>query len=546
MPRSRMRWSALLFFALQPTPALVGQAGPPAAPTSRSAVSGDRALRGLDDFVARVMKEWQVPGLALGVIQDGKPVLLKGYGYRDVEKRLPVTPRTLMAIGSNTKSFTVVLMGMLADSGKLEWDKPVRTYLPDFQLYDDFATREMTPRDLVTHRSGLPRHDGLWYGRSFTREELYRRLKYLEPSASFRSRWQYQNLMFLTAGYLVERRTGRSWDDLIRERVFAPLEMTRSNTSVRDLPAADDAALGYVWRDCPAEKAAGMVGTAGAAGAAAPSSTECGLVQVPYRNIDAVGPAGSINSDVEEMLHYIQFHIDSGRYNGRAILSKENASLMETPQMLVGDQEIWPDELGVATYGLGLSVTSYRGRKLVQHGGGIDGFISQMSWLPRERIGIMVVTNMSGTNPVPNIVTRNVIDRLLGLAPIDWVARTEKQLQDAKAKRIKQRTDHAAERQPNTSPSHPLSAYGGTYEHPAYGRLSVQADGAALSLSFDGFNVPLKHFHYDVFEIDDPMDALPLSGRVTFLMDSKGNIDRMAVPFEPSVKDIEFTRVKNP
>src|SRR5205809_123428 len=244
MPRSRMRWSALLFFALQPTPALVGQAGPPAAPTSRSAVSGDRALRGLDDFVARVMKEWQVPGLALGVIQDGKPVLLKGYGYRDVEKRLPETPRTLMAIGSNTKSFTVVLMGMLADSGKLEWDKPVRTYLPDFQLYDDFATREMTPRDLVTHRSGLPRHDGLWYGRSFNREELYRRLKYLEPSASFRSRWQYQNLMFLTAGYLVERRTGRSWDDLIRERVFAPLEMTRSNTSVRDLPAADDAGAG--------------------------------------------------------------------------------------------------------------------------------------------------------------------------------------------------------------------------------------------------------------------------------------------------------------
>jgi len=541
-----MRWYALLFFALEPTPALIGQAGPPAAPTSRSAVSGDRALRGLDDFVATVMKEWQVPGLALGVIQDGKPVLLKGYGYRDVEKRLPVTPRSLMAIGSNTKSFTVVLMGMLADSGKLEWDKPVRTYLPDFQLYDDFATREMTPRDLVTHRSGLPRHDGLWYGRSFTREELYRRLKYLEPSASFRSRWQYQNLMFLTAGYLVERRTGRSWDDLIRERVFAPLEMTRSNTSVRDLPAADDAALGYVWRDCPAEKAAGMVGTAGAAGAGAPSSTECGLVQVPYRNIDAVAPAGSINSDVEEMLHYIQFHIDSGRYNGRAILSKEKASMMETPQMLVGDQEIWPDELGVATYGLGLSVTSYRGRKLVQHGGGIDGFISQMSWLPRERIGIMVLTNMSGTNPVPNIVTRNVIDRLLGLAPIDWVARTEKQLKDAKAKRLKQRADRAAERQPNTSPSHPLSAYGGTYEHPAYGRLSVQADGAALSVSFDGFNVPLKHFHYDVFEIDDPMDALPLSGRVTFLMDSKGNIDRMAVPFEPSVKDIEFTRVKNP
>jgi hypothetical protein len=219
---------------------------------------------------------------------------------------------------------------------------------------------------------------------------------------------------------------------------------------------------------------------------------------------------------------------------------------METPQMLVGDQEIWPDELGVATYALGLSVTSYRGWKLVQHGGGIDGFISQMSWLPKERIGIVVLTNMSGTNPVPNIVTRNVIDRLLGLAPIDWVARTKKQIQDAKAKRIKQRADRAAERQPNTTPSHPLSAYAGTYEHPGYGRLAVQVDGAVPSVSFDGFTVPLKHFHYDVFEIDDPMDVLPLSGRITFLMNSKGDIDRMAVPFEPSVKDIEFARVTSP
>src|SRR5205814_9613967 len=167
------------------------------------------------------------------------------------------------------------------------------TYLPDFQLYDDFATREMTPRDLVTHRSGLPRHDGLWYGRSFTREELYRRLKYLEPSASFRSRWQYQNLMFLTAGYLVERRTGRSWDDLIRERIFAPLEMTRSNTSVRDLPSSDDAALAYVWRTCPAEHAA-AIGVAPAPGGSAGASADaCGLVKVPYRNIDAVAPAGS-------------------------------------------------------------------------------------------------------------------------------------------------------------------------------------------------------------------------------------------------------------
>jgi len=506
----------------------------PSAWAQRPSSTAD--LRGLDRFVEEVMKEWHVPGLALGVIRDGNPVLLKGYGFRDVEKRLPVTPQTLMAIGSNSKSFTAVLMGMLVDSGKLAWDQPVRSYLPDFQLQDPFATQEMTPRDLVTHRSGLPRHDALWYGRSFGREELYRRLKFLEPSASFRSRWQYQNLMFVTAGYLVERITGRSWEDLIRERIFAPLEMRRSNTSVRDLkPDSQDAAVAYVWRDCPGTRTTG-----GSAQGTAP----CGLVRVPYRNIDAVGPAGSINSSVEEMLHYIQFHIDSGAYRGRQLLSKENAREMQTPQMLVGTQEIWPDELGVAAYGLGLSITNYRGRKLVQHGGGIDGFISQMSWMPKERIGVMVLTNQSGNNPVPNIVTRRVFDLLLGLEPIDWVSRVKEQERQARERMEQQRKEREAARKPDTRPSHELRSYTGDYEHPGYGRVSVRIEGGNLVLMLDDFAAPLKHYHYDVFEIDDPLNLVPLSGLVTFSLDKKGEIDRVAVPLEPSVPDIVFKRVK--
>ena len=541
MLRFPMRWLPVLLATLVARAVAAQAVAPPRASA--------RALAGLDPFVASVMKEWHVPGLAIGIIQDGRPVLLKGYGVRDVEHQLPVTPRTLMAIGSNSKSFTVALMGMLVDSGKLDWDKPVRDYLPDFQLEDELASREMTPRDLVTHRSGLPRHDLFWYGGSLSRAEMYRRLKYLEPNASFRSRWQYQNLMFMTAGYLVEQRTGRSWDDLIRERLFTPLGMTRSNTSVRDLPASDDAALAYVWRACRSEHAAAN-GSApapgGADGGGGPGSAACGLVKVPYRNIDAVAPAGSINSDVEEMLHYVQFHIDSGRYDGRPILSKQNDVQMQTPQMLVGSQDIWPDELGTATYGLGLAVTSYRGRKLVQHGGGIDGFISQMSWLPKERIGVVVLTNMSGNNPVPNIVTRNVLDRLLGLAPIDWAARSRKLQQDAEAQQKKERDELAAQRKPNTTPSHELSAYAGTYEHPAYGRLTVRTVGTTLELSFADYTARLKHYHYDMFEVDDPEEIVPLSGVLTFLMDRKGDIDRVAVPFERSVKDIEFTRVKTP
>ena len=539
-PSMRLRILATLLVAPLLARLLVAQAVPP-APRATA-----RALGGLDEFVKSMMQEWHVPGLAIGVIQDGRPVLLKGYGFRDVEHQLPVTPRTLMAIGSNSKSFTVVLMGMLVDSGKLEWDKPVHDYLPDFQLHDEFASREMTPRDLVTHRSGLPRHDLFWYGGSLGRQEMYRRLKYLEPSASFRSRWQYQNLMFMTAGYLVEQRTGRSWDDLIRERIFAPLGMTRSNTSVRNLPASDDAALAYVWRPCPAEHTAANGSAPSAGGAVGSSAAACGLVKVPYRSLDAIAPAGAINSSVDEMLHYVQFHIDSGRYEGRVLLSKTNDVQMQTPQMLVGSQDIWPDELGFATYGLGLAVLPYRGHKLVIHGGGIDGFISQMSWLPQERIGVVVLTNMSGNNPVPNIVTENVLDRLLSLPPIDWAARARKQQQDADSLQKKQRAERAAARKPNTTPSHELAAYAGTYEHPGYGRLTVRTAGNTLEMSFADFTARLKHYHYDIFEVDDPDELGPLSGLVTFLMDQKGDIDRVAVPLEPSVKDIEFTRVKNP
>ena len=254
------------------------------------------------------MAAWHVPGLAIGAVRDGQVVIAKGYGLRDVETQLPVTERTLMGIGSNSKSFTVVLMGMMVDEKTIAWDVPVRTYLADFELKDEFATREMTPRDLVTHRSGLPRHDNLWYGRPFSRAELYRRLRYLEPTFSFRSRYQYQNLMFMTAGYLVERVSGRGWDELIRERIFNPLGMIRSNTTIRESPNSGDFAFPDTWR-------------------------ADSLIRLPFRTIDAIGPAGSINSSVDEMLKYVQFRLDGGLAGGRRLLSEDNERQMQMPQI---------------------------------------------------------------------------------------------------------------------------------------------------------------------------------------------------------------------
>jgi len=473
----------------------------------------------IDRYVTAVMTEWKVTGLSVGIIRDGQVVLAKGYGYRDVEQKLPVTPRTLMAIGSNTKSFTTVLMAMLADSGKLDWEKPVRDYLPDFQLWDAYATREMTPRDLVSHVSGLPRHDLLWYGRNFTRPELYQRLRYLEPSTSFRGRLQYNNLMFMTAGILTERLTGKSWDDQVRDRIFAPLGMTRAMTSSKDLARADDFAWPY-----------GLVDGA--------------VARLPVRIIDNAAPAGSIVASVEDMLKYVQFRIDSGKAGGRQVMSAKSEARLTTPLVAAPGFEGEDAELEPTTYAMGLAITNYRGYRLVMHGGGIDGFISQMAWLPRERIGIVVLTNFSGAGdtPVPNFLTYHLYDVVLGLDPVDWVARARKASLRGKTSEDSAIAARAAERKPGTQPSHPLASYAGNYEHPGYGTISIVQTGDRLEMVLDSHHAPLRHFHYDVFEMGDPRSLVPLNGRVTFLTNGKGEVDRIAVPLEGTLPDLIFVR----
>ncbi len=473
-------------------------------------------LNDLDAFISEVMKEWKVPGLAIAVIKDGQLVLSKGYGFRDVDQKLPVTPRTLFAIGSITKSFTVTALGILADEGKLDWDEPVLTYLPDFRLKDEVANLHMTPRDLVTHRSGLPRHDALWYGGEFSRRQLFDRLRYLEPSRDFRAVFQYQNLMFMTAGYLAGQLAGVTWESFVRSRILDPLGMSRSNFSVVESQKSDDFAYPY-------------------------SRVEDEVRQIDFRNIDEVGPAGSINSSVEEMIRYVQLHIDKGEYNGARILSEANADQMQTPQMVIPGA-IQFDELGHSSYGMGLIVTTYRGRKLVHHGGGIDGFISLLSFMPREKTGMIVLTNLSGNNPVPTIVTRGVFDRVLGLEPVDWVGRVKEQ--QAKAEAAEEAGEKEDTKVEGTVPSHALSDYVGRYEHPGYGVLTVKrADEDRLHATYQDASGLLEHYHYDVFQVaEDPLNPFS-GGKLMFLYNMRGDVDRVAVPLEPAVDAIVFTRV---
>jgi CubicO group peptidase (beta-lactamase class C family) len=494
---------------------------------ARGQLSGPNWHQGLDEFTKATMKEWQVPGLAIAVVQDGKVVLTRGYGYRDVDKELPVTSKTLFAIGSISKSFTVCGLGMLADEKKLDWDRPVRDYLPDFRLHDKVPGNRVTPRDLVTHRTGLPRHDSLWYVTKLTRRELYDRLRYLEPSKDLRAGYQYNNLAYMTAGVLLEKTAGSSWEDFTRKRLFVPLGMKRSNFSVGDSQKSDDFALPY-------------------------QETEGKVRRIPFRDIAPVAPAGAINSCAEDMGRYLLFHMAKGKQGKTQLLSREMADEMQAPQMVIplAIQKLDPFATpGDSTYGLGFMLSRHRKEKSVQHGGAIDGFIAFFAFLPERDIGVVVLSNLwrRNGNPVPAIIAHEIFDRLLDRTGIVWRERGRQQCKIIENQREARKKQSAKDRKAGTSPTHPLADLAGTYEHPAHGLVRVEVSGKDLKLVFTGASVIARHYQYNTFEIVDTLDlpAVMLEDhKLTFRPGKRGLIDRFGMEVESGVTELTFRRIE--
>lgn len=479
-----------------------------------------KELAGFDAYVEAAMKDWKVPGVAVAIVKDGKVILSKGYGVRNRDQNLPVTPQTLFAVGSITKSFTVATLAALASQGKFEWDTPVREYWPEFRLYDDPLTAHVTVRDLVTHRTGLPRHDAAWYNSPASREELVSRLRFFEPSKDLRAEAQYNNLMFLAAGYLAGRLSGTSWEEAVRRHLLEPTGMTRTNFSVADSQKGGDYALPY-------EK-----------------DEKWEVHQSAFRNIDALGPAGSINSSLEDMTRYLLLYLEKGKAAGKEVISEANVVQMTTPHM------VWPTalidpEFGYGSYGMGLFVRSYRGQIEVQHGGNIDGFSAYLTFLPQKNLGVVVLTNLDGT-PVRDLVALHAYDLLLGFPPSGlsprWLARTKKGEEAEKEAKQKGYVPQVA----GTRPSHPLADYVGEYVHPGYGPVRIAQDGEALTITFNQFTSPLPHFHYDVFAVpENKLDRLERT-KVMFHTGWNGDIETLSIPFEPLVKDIVFKKQADP
>ena len=482
-------------------------------------------LQGLDAAVERALQDWEMPGLALAIVKDDAVVLSKGYGVRELGQPTPVDERTVFAIGSVTKAFTAAALGMLVDEGKLNWDDPVTEHLPAFQLYDPYVTREITLRDLLTHRSGLPRGDLIWIGSDFDRAEILRRLRYLPPRWSFRSHYGYQNILYLAAGQVVAAVTGQSWDEFVRERIFAPLGMTNSSTSVTAL--------------------------ADAANVATPHADVDGRIRpVPYRNIDCIAPAGAINSNVADMTQWIRMLLADGRYGGNRLLSADTMTELFTPQTVMGMEAPEIRAYGrqlrglthFAAYGLGWILYDYRGRMVASHTGAIDGMRAALSLVPEERLGVIVLTNLNFENLAPALMFK-VLDAYLGVLPWDSLAKWLSEARAADERAEQKWAAREKERASDTTPALPLAQYAGVYEDAYCGRMTVTHEDGALVMRYGrGHGGDLTHWHYDTFLVTWRQRHLDRSF-ATFALNSKGVVETLALEDTGWGQDYVFNRL---
>ncbi len=474
-----------------------------------------KGLEGLDAVIERALVDQKIPGVSVGVVVGDEVVLLKGYGLRDVEAGAPMTPDTKQQIASVTKQFTVAALGTLVRQGKLEWEKPVRDYLPDFRLHDDYATLHATPKDLVTHRIGLPRHDFVWFGSTLDREEFYGRLRYLPFNKDIRTTFQYNNFMFMTAGYLGGRIAGSDWETLVRTSLFQPLSMNRSGFSLAEVAADADAAKGYKL------------------------DNDRRIVRDEFVSVEGMGPTGTITSTARDMTAHLRMMLAGGEFGGQRVLQESDVRMMMQPVTPIGPSPF--PEIGFRSYGMGLFIETYRGIEIAHHGGNMPGAAATVMFAPKERIGIVVLTNRSASR-LRDGLPYEILDRLLGLPSAKMVDRFAEVERKTLAGEEAALAAGVSDRKPNTTPGHALDDYAGTYTEPAYGTLEIARDGDRLRVTIHGFTAPLDHWHYEVFQTPRDKTSRLNQSRVQFITDLAGEVSAVSVPLEPNTDPILFTR----
>ncbi|HEX3233916.1 MAG TPA: serine hydrolase [Gemmatimonadales bacterium] len=493
-------------------PSAAGQAGPPAD---------------LDAYVTRALAAFDTPGAAVAVVKDGRVVLAKGFGVRRLGQRAPVDAHTLFQIASNTKAFTTASLAMLVDEGKLAWDDPVTRHLPWFQLSDAYVTRELTVRDLITHRSGLGLGAGdlLWYHSDYSRDSILRRIRYAKVASSFRSEFAYDNVLYVAAGEVIPAVSGLTWEEFIRRRIFLPLGMTEARLTARGVRPEENFADAH-------------------------SKVDGRLTVIARDTFDATNAAGGVVANVTDLAKWMIVQLDSGRVrgagpgdSGRRLWTAERTQEMWSGQTIQPISEI-PKSLGdfrpnFYLYGLGWDLRDYRGRKLVSHTGGLDGMTSRTLLVPAERLGIVVVTN--GESPLSTAVAWHVLDHYFKAPPTDWITRLADYVRSAEAEAHEVERKAAGARH-QSSPSLPLASYAGRYTDQMYGDVTLTEESGRLVLRFShslALTGDLEHWQYDTFVAHWRQHNIP-DIYVTFALKPDGSIDTMKMAAVSPLADFSY------
>jgi CubicO group peptidase (beta-lactamase class C family) len=469
----------------------------------------DSSLVDVDQKIGLWMKEWNVPGMAVGVVKDGQMLLYKWYGVRDVEKGLPVTPKTVFSIASNSKAFTSLSAALLVDAGKLEWDKPVVDFVPEFKAADSFVTREITIRDMLCHRTGLPEHSLLYDIFPTDRVRLVKSLQYTQPSLGFRQVYHYNNVVYAVAGYIVGRIAGMTWEDFVQKNVFNPLGMDHSSFGL-NIRQAEEFAYPYEYKD--------------------------GLIRVnTFRDEESANPAGGINSSLDDMLKWLDLYQNFGKVGEKQFISQENLDQTYTPQ-IINKYLPWSTTSPMEAYGLGWNVEVYNGHTFINHGGILrDRYASWVAWLPREKIGIVVLSNAE--TMLPYYLTYIIADKLTSIDISFWDSILVKEAEDE----LK-----SSENEPAASVAVPpslIEKLRGMYSNPAYGNAEVRITDTISAICFgEQVQLPLSYVN------DSTLEALNQEYNYPFEISlTRGQKDEV-ISFKGAFcpwQDVEFRRISD-
>lgn len=479
-----------------------------------------------EQYIEDAMPTWQCPGTAISIVKGDEDLHQSVHGLRDIENKLPVTVDTRFAMASVTKSFTAMSVALLVDEGKLEWDKPVRDYMPEFILDDPYVTQHVTVRDMLSHRTGLPRHDFSAWRLDIPRSEFVKRMRHFKFSATFREKFQYNNLMYYVIPYLVEKLTNQKWEEFMQARIFKPLGMTATNFKPEPPIEGQINALGYrVERDNE-----GNVKE---------------LVKTPFGLHTDLSPgaAGALFSTLADLTQWLKVHVNDGKANDFQLVSADNLKQMHLPHTIIPGGGFNEALMGntIFTYGMGWFIEPYRGYTLIHHGGNVEGHSLIIGFVPQEKVGVVILTNI-GMLPLRDVLLYESIDRALDLSDRGWNRKFHEIMDPLIIGEAKAKQTAAEEKVEDAPPTHSMETYIGAYEAEGYPEFAIRKNGdgyqACTVGSLDWSE--LRHYHYNVFEWH--WEDFDTWVKVRFQVNENGEVDSVSIPIEPEVDDVVFKR----